>query len=203
MKTIKEVLKESSLSKIWKYTTDFDTGALTAYRSNKDCRKPELGVYTTKENKQRNKSLLAKLRKLDYTVISVTGKYPEGGVVKKEQSFFVVDRGEKGTLKEDLIRLGKEFDQDSILFVEKGTGGKLHGTNTCPDNDISIGKELKFDKTQYGKEGEFYSSLIRGRPFFSEDLDVKEERYGNGTASIVNARVAEKPWQDLEVEDDE
>lgn len=201
MKDIKQYLKESSLSKIWKYTKDYDTGALTAYRSKKDCRDDSKGTYTTKENKQRNKSLLSKLRKLNYTIISVTGKYPEGGVVKKEQSFFVVDRGEKGTLKSDLISLGKEFDQDSILFVEKGTAGKLLGTNTCPDNDIKIGKELKFDKTKYGKEGEFYSSLIRGRPFFSESLDVREEVYGSGFASIVNAKIADLDWQDIEIDD--
>lgn len=202
MKDIKEYLKESSLSKIWKYTKDHDTGAITAYRSKQDCTDDSKGLYSKKENKQRNKSLLAKIRKLDYTVISVTGKYPEGGVVKKEQSFFVVDRGDKGTLQADLIKLGKLFDQDTILFVEKGEGGKLYGTNNCPDNDISIGKTLKFDKTQYGKEGEFYSSLIRGRPFFSEDLEVREEVYGSGFASIVNASVAEKDWRDIEVDDE-
>ena len=59
MKKVKDILNEASLSRLWRHSEAHDCGCLTAFRVGPDCGKGE--PYTKKENKQRNKSLLAKL----------------------------------------------------------------------------------------------------------------------------------------------
>lgn len=200
MKTFNKHLTESSLSKIWKYTTLHDTGALTAYRHAEKC--GEGDRYTNAENRARNKSLEHKLKALNYTVIRIGGIYPEGGKMVKEQSFFVVDAGDKGNLRHDLIKLGEFFDQDSILFTEKGTNGNLIGTNDCKNNNLRNRKTMKFNKTKFGMKGEFYSSLIRGRPFTSvhenyEITEVTEVIFGSGFGAMVSGNLSKLDWREL------
>ena len=197
MKEFKNFLSEASLSRLWKHGQEHDTGAMTAYRNAPNCGDGE--PYSKKENDARNKSLLAKLKSLNYGVIAISGKYPEGGKVKTERSFFVVDNADKGNLEKDLKRLGKQFEQDSVLFVPKGTGGYLVGTNNCKNNDLGMNGKLEFNKVKFGQEGEYYSSLIRGRPFTNEDVqyEFKEVIFGSGYASIVNGKVAKQDWQEL------
>mgnify|MGYP003665450360 FL=1 len=60
MKDFKTHLNESSLSRIWRHNEQHDTGALTAFRKGEDC--GEGTPYTSKQNAQRNKSLMAKLK---------------------------------------------------------------------------------------------------------------------------------------------
>jgi len=197
MKEYKNFLCEAGLARVWKHGQEHDTGAMTAFRNAPKCGDGD--PYTHKENQARNKSLKAKLKSMGYGVIAIEGKYPEGGVVKKESSYFVIDQTDTGKLEADLKKLGKHFEQDSILFVPKGTAGYLVGTNTCSNNDLGMGKKLPFDKIKLGHEGEYYTSLIRGRPFTNESIiyEFREVIYGSGYASIVNGRIAKQDWQDL------
>lgn len=200
MNTYKNHLLESSLSKIWKYTQDHDTGAITAFRTAEKCGDGDR--YTTKQKRQRNKSLQAKLKALNYTVIQIQGKYPEGGVMVTETSFFVVDAGDKGNIRHDLIKLGEFFEQDAILYIQKGTVGNLIGTNSCKNNDLRNRGTQKFNKVKYGKEGKFSTSLIRGRPFHNENYEiteVKEIIFGSGVSAIINGKISEMDWADIEI----
>ena len=197
MKEYKNFLNEAGLARVWKHGQEHDTGAMTAFRNAPDC--GEGKPYSRKENDARNKSLRTKLKPLGYGVISIQGKYPEGGVVKSESSYFVVDNADTGKLESNLKKLGRQFDQDSILFVPKGTAGYLVGTNTCKNNDLGMGKKMSFDKIKLGSEGEYYTSLIKGRPFTNESIiyEFKDVIFGSGYASVVNANIAKQDWQDL------
>lgn len=199
-KTFKEFINETSLSKIWVRNEQYDCAALTAFRKAEEC--GEGKTFTKNENKARNKSLLAKLKVLGYSVISLKGKYPEGGQETIEESFFVVDIENKGNLEKDVKKLGEEFDQDSILFIPKGSiqgtdKAYLIGTNKCPNNWLGYGKTEVFNKGKLGYDSEIYTSYVNGRPFIFEQVGSEIHNPGNGFGYISLQKASEKNWIEL------
>lgn len=209
MKEIKQViqeaivnkLNESSLSRIWAQTRKHDFGLITAFRSARDCGTGE--KYTKAENIKRNRSLLAKLRAKGYGVTKIKGSYIEnfGSPNAKEvgeNSFLVVDIKDSGNLKKDLMALGEEFEQDSIIFGEAGGSGVLIGTNKCPDGYPGYRKEVSQGGAIFGKTGQFMSR-VKGRPFvFAESLELTEyatPKYPSEFRGPVQQ--ASIPWEDL------
>jgi len=202
MKSFKQLINESSLSRLWKHNEEHDCGALTAFRKGPDC--GDGTPYTKKENTQRNKSLLAKLKAKGYGVTKLHGKNPEGGKSVTEISYFVVDLQDKGNLEKDLRKLGEEFDQDSILFVPKGaikgdSKAYLIGTNKCENNWLGYGKKEVFAKGRMGYDSPIYTSMVNGRPFIFESVGetVKSPQTGFGNWSMH--LIAEKNWKDIDV----
>ena len=206
MKNFNTYLEESSLSRIWKHSREHDYGTITAFRFPPDCGNGK--PYTRKENLQRNKSLLAKLRSKGYGVTSIKGSYIEnyGSSEAKEvgeASFFVADIQDKGNLKKDLLTLGEEFEQDSVIFGEASGAGILHGTNKCPKGYPGYGKKDKQGGAIFGKTGEFMSK-VRGRPFvFSESLQI--EHYGVAkypTELRGSVKFARMDWKDIPIDEE-
>lgn len=200
----KRKYKESSLSRIWRHNLEHDCGAITAFRKYSDCDGSEGQEYSKKDNLKRNKSLSAKLISLGYGITKLHGKYPEGGEVGKEVSFFVVDLKDKGRLEKDLRKLGKEFNQDSILFVPKGAINNeatayLIGTNHCPNNWLGYGKKETFKKGRLSSESPIYTSYVNGRPFIFESVDRELRRPGSGMGIWAMEVIAKKHWSEIEV----
>jgi len=171
-----DFLEESSLSRVWNQTRKHSVGTITAYRYARDCGTGE--VYTKNENKSRNVVLRAKLLKLGYSITKIKGTYIENYGSSKEievseESFLVVDLDDDGKLRTNLIKLGTEFDQDSITFQENSnTGYFLISTNKCESGypgHGKIGVIKKLGKTMFGKKGEFFSK-VNGRPFVFEEV---------------------------------
>lgn len=203
MKNFKEVLNESSLSRVYQHTQEHDFGTITAFRYARDCGKGE--VYTKSENLQRNKSLLSKLQAKGYGVTAIKGSYIEnyGSSNQKEvgeNSFLVVDLKDKGSLRKDLLALGEEFEQDSIIFGKAGKAGVLIGTNKCPEGYPGYHKEAVQGGAVFGKDGQFLSR-VRGRPFvFKEGVEVvvyPVAKYPTEFRGPV--ALSEKHWSELEV----
>jgi len=195
-----EFVNESSLSRIWKHNIEHDCAALTAFRKTENCGdgKP----YTTRENAARNRSLLAKLKSLGYGVTSLIGIYPEGGNTSKEVYFFVVDIEDKGNLLSDVKRLGEQFEQDSVLFIPKGSiNGEdkafLIGTNSCDNNWLGYGKKEVFSNGRIGYSTKIYTSYVNGRPFIFEEVGKEIKSPGSGMGIWMMNRVAQKRWEDL------
>jgi hypothetical protein len=198
---IKEVITESSLSRVYRQTRDHDYGTITAFRYAPECGSGE--PYTHQQNSQRNRSLLAKLRSAGYGVTSIKGSYIENYGSEDERevgenSFLVVDIQDSGRLKSDLVRLGGEFEQDSVIFGEAGGVGVLIGTNHCPGGYPGYGREVAQGGAIFGKTGEFMSR-VAGRPFvFAESLELTE--YGVARfptelrGSVAEAR---RHWSEL------
>ena len=194
-------LNESSLSRIWGHNQKHDCAAMTAFRDKRDCGKGE--PYTNKENKFRNKSLLAKLKVKGYGVTSLKGVYPEGGKTKKEESFFIVDLNDTGDLLKDVKNLGKEFEQDSILYIPKGSinnedNAFLIGTNKCENNWLGFGKKEFFKKGKLGVSSKIYTSKVNGRPFIFEHVGSEFQNPGNGMGVWAMNVMAKKHWTELE-----
>ena len=201
MTKLSEYLKESSLSKVFRHNEQHDCGALTAFRIAELCGDGD--ILTKQQNMKRNKSLGAKLKVNGYTVIRVIGKYLKDDEIKKEVLFVVVDIKDKGNLKKTLIKLGEEFEQDSILFMPKGaiigdTQAFLMGTNHCNNNWLGYGNKKIYTKSKFGKDGKVYTTLINGRQFVLEDkgIELTNPNTGYGYWSLYN--VAECKWNDIE-----
>ena len=194
---LKNYLTESSLSRLWKHNEEHDCGAMTAFRVATEC--GEGTPYTKKDNKARNLSLLSKLKSKGYSITSLKGKYPEGGKETKETSFFIVDITDGGMLKKDLKILGKEFEQDSILYIPKGAilnkaNAVLIKTNNCKNNELK--KETFFEKGKLGYTSKFYTSYVNGRPFIFEEIG-NEIKYGSGFTAMAMGKYSKMKWEDL------
>lgn len=207
MKSIKEYLNESSLSRIYRQTREHDYGTITAFRSARNCNEGD--AYTKKENLQRNKSLVAKLRAKGYGVTSIKGSYIENYGSKNakevgENSFLVIDLNDKGNLRKDLLKFGEEFEQDSIIFGKASTGGTLIGASKCPDGYPAYHKEKKQGGAVFGAKGEFLSR-VNGRPFvFKESIEAYSyfiPKYPTELRSI--SLVSLLDWREIEIGENE
>jgi len=171
-------LSESSLSRIWKQTKEHDSGTISAFRSARKCNKGER--FTTADNKKNSKILKAKLMKAGYGVTRVDGTYIENygsdnAIEVKEESYLVVDLKDTMQLKQDLMKFGEIFEQDSITFQKQTGNYYIISTNECPDahpGKGKIGVAKKLGTPIFGKDGEFHSK-VNGRPFVFESLTEK------------------------------
>ena len=166
-------INESSLSRLRKHMLEHDTGTITVFRSAEDCGMGK--KINIKQNRARNKILLATLRKNGFYITKVKGCFIENygsdnEIEVGEEVYFANDLDDKGNLKIKLIELGEKFDQDSILFIPKGANdGMLIGTNHCPDGFPGYHKIVKLMYPVFGKKGELMTK-IRNRPFVLKQI---------------------------------
>jgi len=181
-KYTKEVLNESSLSRLWTHMQGHQTAMITAFRDDpengEDCAaepQPAEGETALQKNKDRNRDLKATLLKFGYGVTAVQGTYIENymkdnAVEVKEDSMFVVNLEDDPKFFANLEMLAQKFCQDSVLLVpQAGEGAYLKGTN---DSYPGLGKSEKVGSFTGGKEGEFMTR-VKGRPVvFKEELET-------------------------------
>jgi hypothetical protein len=177
------VITESSLSRVWRQTEEFDIAILSAFRNkNVNClnirdNEKDEQEFTKKENLERNKDLLSVLLDKGYGVTKISGNYVENfdtpeSVEVSEQSLFVINKNSDENFFPMIIKLGKYFCQDSVLLKGKGKEAVLYGTNRSDfpglDGTFGLGKFIG------GKEAEFMSRVGKSkRPFyFAEDYSV-------------------------------
>lgn len=191
---VASLITESSLSRIHSKLGKHTAGAITAYR----------GEFTHRENQQRNKVLVAKLMAAGYSVTAIQGSYVEnhGSASAKEvseHSFFVVNDkvagDDAGKLEADLVRFGREFDQDSVLVVPVDGTAKLVGTSKRENAYPSFGRAEPVGKFKGGKAAQFMSR-VNGRSFVYEDLELPGTINGKRGLHIL----AGKDWREVPVD---
>jgi len=167
-------ISESSLNRVRKAWTDYDTGTITSFRDFEDC--GEGAKISKKDKKLRNYDLRAILLSMGYGVTKVKGSWFENGNIEvSEESFFVVDIKNKGNLKKDLITLGGKYDQDSITYAKAGDAFYAISTNTCPRSwpgNGKIGVETKLGSPIFGKSGINGFSRVNNRSFVFEGFQM-------------------------------
>jgi len=97
---------------------------------------------------------------------------------KGEVIFFVVDQNDTGNLEQDIKTAGIKWEQDSVLFIKKGSQeGYLIGTNTTEfpgwEKFHLVGNPV------FGSSGEFMTK-VKGSPFIFESAIIavhESERY--------------------------
>tara|TARA_R100001015_G_C4622402_1_gene179829 strand:+ start:184 stop:756 length:573 start_codon:yes stop_codon:yes gene_type:complete len=165
----KFLLSESGLSRVWGHIQENESAIISAFRNE----------YSKKENYERSRKLKAQLFSQGYGVTKVKGSYVENfdtpeAIEVVEQSLFVSNRYEDSEFKNNISNLGKEYEQDSVLFIPKG--GKnafLYGTRE--GNDFPpLDQAIEVGNVKMGEESEFMSR-VSGRPFiFKEELETYE-----------------------------
>ena len=141
MKTFKQFLDESSLSRVVSKSKKGGTAILSGSRADK----------SPKENKARAKQLDKDIRGKGLGgATKATGRYTEkddetGKETKVKERSHIVSSGKKGKrkFKKAIKSLGKKYGQDSVLIQKKkGTAG-LTATRKgglCDKKSVSIGK---------------------------------------------------------------
>lgn len=199
---MKNIINESSLSRLWSHNEKYDCAALTAFRRGADCGEGE--KYNHKDNQKRNKSLKAKLMSKDYDITSLKGKYPEGGRTGMETSFFVVNSKEDSNFFKVIANFGEHFDQDSVLLIPKGAINNtakayLYGTNHCENNDLGYHKKHTFERGKLGRTSPIYTSYVGKRPFIFEEVGKVCTPPASGMGLWMMHIVSEMGWEDLKL----
>jgi hypothetical protein len=169
-------ITESGLNRVRQSWMDHDTGIITAFRDKEDCGKSD--TIPKSEKKNRNHELKIILTGMGYGVTNVKGSWFENGDEEKgEASWFVVDYKDKGGLKKALTKLGVRYEQDAVIYAEKGGDFSLISTNKCPKAEPGegrIGVEVKIGKPKFGKTGIYGFSRVSGRSFVFEGFKLSK-----------------------------
>ena len=168
MKTFKEFLDESSLSRI---KSKSDKGGMAIISGSR-------GDKSKKENKARAKQLDKDIRGKGLPgATKVTGRWDEkddktGKTTKVKERSHVVTSGKKGKrkFKKEVKKLGKKYDQDAVLTQTKKTG-TLSATRKGGLGKDSQGRDVKRVKAGTMKPGRSSSegdTKIKGKTFTYE-----------------------------------
>lgn len=194
MKILTKV-ESSSLSKLYEKMLKSDCGIITPFR----------GEFSHRENLQRLHSLYVKLSSPSLSLTAVQGYFLENkGTLSekwvKETGYFVTysrsDNPNKIDLKEKLLKLGEEFDQDSIFWIPKNEiCGYEIGTSKRPDVDPAYHQWNKFDKISFGKENQFMTKVNK-RPFYFEKASTFSSCPSTFSMQSIS-NLCKKDWRDL------
>ena len=160
MKTFKEFMQESSLSRIKSKSDKSGIATMSADR----------GKLSRKENQARSKQLQKDIRsKFGRGPTKLKGSYIEkdedtGKETKVKEKSFAIDRGKMGKrkFKKEVKKLGRKYGQDSVLTQTKKTA-TLHATRKGglgpKTKGVGVGK---FRAQRKNPEGQ---SQIKGKIF--------------------------------------
>ena len=160
MKTFKEFMQESSLSRI---KSKSDKGGIATMSADR-------GNLSKKQNQARAKQLQKDIRgKFGRGPTKLKGSYDEkdektGKSRKVKEKSFAIDRGKMGKrkFKKEVKKLGKKYGQDSVLTQTKKTA-TLHATRKGglgpKTKGIGVGK---FRPQRKNPDGQ---SQIKGKVF--------------------------------------
>ena len=156
MEEVKVDLEESSLNRLASKATKKGVGYMSAERGDK----------SKKENKERSKQLAKDIRGQGLPgPTKVSGQYIENDGSKDgrkvSERSYAVSSGKKGKrkFKKSMEKLGKKYDQDSVLVQKKPGGqGKLTATNKGGKADLK-GWDGKVGKMKPGGSGEIQTGI--------------------------------------------
>ena len=168
MKTFKEYLEESSLSRIKSKSDKGGMAIISGSRADK----------SAKENRARAKQLDRDIKGKGLPgATKVTGSYVEKGDDGKEKRVkersHVVTSGKKGkrAFKKAVKSLGKKYGQDSVLTQTKKTGTlsatRKGGLGTKPKNKRPLGSTKRVGLGKFKPQGKNPEgqSQIKGKTF--------------------------------------
>ena len=169
MKTYKEFMQESSLSRIKSKSDKGGIATLSGSRSDK----------SRKENQARAKQLDRDIRGRGLPgATKVTGSYDErdektGKTTKVKERSHVVSSGKMGKrkFKKTIKALGKKYGQDSVLTQTKKTGTlsatRKGGLGTKPKDKRPLGSTKRITAGKFKPQGQNPEgqSQIKGKTF--------------------------------------
>jgi hypothetical protein len=171
MKTFQEFMvechsiQETSLNRVRSKSEKGGMAIMSAQRGDK----------SKKENKARSKQLEKDIRGSGLPgPTKVSGRYTENPGTSQEKKVgeksHVVSSGKMGKrkFKKAITKLGKKYNQDSVLIQKKPKGdAQLVGTNKSWPGE---GKRVKVGKMNPGKTGEF-DTKVKNKTFTYEEYE--------------------------------
>jgi len=163
MKTFKQFLDESSLSRVVSKSKKGGTAILSGSRADK----------SKKENKARAKQLDKDIKGKGLPgATKATGRYTEkddktGKETKVKERSHIVSSGKKGKrkFKKAIKSLGKKYGQDSVLIQKKkGTAG-LTATRKGGLGDGPKNKSAALGKMRPGRANKEGDTTVKKKPF--------------------------------------
>ena len=159
MKTFKEFMQESSLSRIKSKSDKSGIATLSGDRGN----------LSKKQNQARSKQLQKDIRgKFGRGPTKLKGSYLEkdketGKERKVKEKSYAIDRGKMGKrkFKKEVKKLGKKYGQDSVLTQTKKTG-TLSATRK---GGLGKAKRMSLGKFKAGGKNPEGQSQIKGKTF--------------------------------------
>jgi hypothetical protein len=161
--TKEEYIDETSLNRVRSKSEKGGMAIMSAQRGDK----------SKSENKARSRQLERDIRGAGLPgPTKVSGRYTENPGTPQEKKVgeksHVVSSGKKGkrAFKKAITKLGKKYNQDSVLIQKKPKGGaQLVGTNKSWPGE---GKRVKVGKMKPGRTGEF-DTKVKNKTFTYED----------------------------------
>lgn len=157
-------LSETSLTRIMSKSKKGGMAIMSAQRGDK----------SKSENKSRSRQLERDIRGSGLPgPTKVSGRYTENPGTPDEKKVgeksHVITPGKKGkkAFKKILKKLGKKYNQDSVLLQRKGGGGATL-TGTSKTSWPGKGKNVKIGKMKPGRTGEF-DTRVKNKTFTVED----------------------------------
>ena len=168
----KHELQNEGLSRLVQHNNEYDCAMMSGYLSIPGT------TPTRKEQQQRHAKLLSELKMYNFVILSIKGRWPDKkGNIKKEESFFVVNRGrDKSTLSSDeftkaIVKLGKKLRQFAVMMIPKGA---LSGKNRA--FEIYMSKPTKKEyagAAELGRATGGMFSRYKGRKFAFKEWTEK------------------------------
>ena len=171
MKTFSEFLLECSslneegMARVVQHSKNKSTAVLTAQRGDK----------SKKENKKSNKELRKKIRSHGYGYKEVKGEYPEkddkGNTKTVREPSVVVNAPKKRKkylkFKKQMKRLGKKYNQDSVITKRGSKDATLHPTNKRAGK-----KGSKLGQVRPGKTGPYGHTKVGKKTYTYEHTTI-------------------------------
>ena len=169
MKTFKEFLEESSLSRIKSKSDKGGMAVISGSRADK----------SSKENKARAKQLDRDIKGKGLPgATKVTGRWTEkdddtGKETKVKERSHVVTSGKKGkrAFSDTLKKLSKKYDQDAVLIQKKKTG-----TLTATSKG-GLGKKQKTKTREVNVKRASVGKMRPGRSSSEGDTQIKKKTF--------------------------
>ena len=160
MKTFKQFIHESSLSRVVSKSKKGGTAILSGSRADK----------SPKENKARAKQLDKDIRGKGYGgATKATGRYTEkddktGKETKVKERSHIVSSGKKGKrkFKKAVKALGKKYGQDSVLIQKKSGTAGLKATRK---GGLGDKKSVSIGKMRPGRPDKEGDTTVKKKPF--------------------------------------
>lgn len=157
-------------------------------------------------NRKRNEELERKIRTAPghYSYIPVRGAYHEMTFGKpqlvEEESFIVIDQHGVGTLRDDVIRWGIEYEQEAVIFKKAGEEAEMIYTGKPTDKEKQGDIRAKFqailydDPSVYVDQEKNWTQLKGKRNFYFVQADEppKNKEIQPPIAADAKQKVLEK-----------
>jgi len=174
----KNLIKESSLSKIMTHLKNHDCATISAFRTEmKDCVNGESdGIEVSiDENMTRTSELKNTLLVLGYGVTKVDGTWlNHEGVRLNEKSLFVVNIKDKNRFVDDLIRLSEMYCQDAVMILEKG-GDNIYIVGTNNSDTPGYGKKVMLGRVEYNIDRPLMTKIKNKTFSVNESLETYDK----------------------------